>query len=60
MGTDRFQDCCEMKSIRFWGWNVCALAKDDLNGILDTLNEECVWDAIAIQEGLKGNPAGDL
>ena len=58
MGTDRFQDCCEAKSIRFWGWNVCTLAKDDLSGILDTLNEEYVWDGIAIQEGLKGHPQG--
>ena len=58
VGTDRFQDCCEMKSIRFWGWNVCTLAKDDLNGMLDTLNEAYVWDAIAIHEDLKSNQQG--
>ena len=41
------------------GVGTCApLLKDDLNGILDTLNEECVWDGIAIQEGLKGHPQG--
>ena len=34
------------------------MAKEDLLTILDTLVEEYVWDAVTIQEGLRGAQQG--
>ena len=55
MGPDRFQECCEMRRVRFSGWNFCALAQDGLCEILDALSEEymgCGCDAKGVEKAI--------